>query len=96
MSRTFAYKDRAFMVYDTTNVIIDRARAHCQRYGYTLSKLALIALAEKLEREENRDKNGEKGTRATKQATPTSPSPVPTLPHSPHHRFAKQWRSCAW
>jgi hypothetical protein len=86
MSKKFAYKDRAFMVYDTNNVIMDKAKAHCRRYGYTLSKLALIALAEKLERDGMNEGekqlaqlNGVMGVQATTLATPATPTPLEVI-----------------
>jgi hypothetical protein len=47
------YKDRSFTVYVTADNLMEESKAHCRKYGYSLSKLGQIAIAEKLERERN-------------------------------------------
>ena len=56
MSTPF-YRDRSFMVYITADGLMDKINKHCQKYGYSLSKLGQVAIAEKLEREERMEKH---------------------------------------
>jgi hypothetical protein len=79
------YKGRCFAVYITADGLMDKVNRHCKKYGYSLSKLGQVAIAEKMDREEEKEleSKGVSGSQATNQREALKTTPTPTHEVSP-------------